>query len=156
MRYCTYYSTQLASSFRTGRNLPVGNDLYHSCTSFEGTSWKGQPLNIFTWFIGSGGLSIGNVKLHAPTNPSYPAHIVCKLLLHKFRQVCKFLQLVCELLQFLCECLQRLRKFLHLSYISCNLLQLVHISCNLLQLVNIPCNLLQLAQIPCNLQSRLK
>jgi len=42
--------------FISGRNLPVRNDLYHSCTSFEGASWSGQPLNIFTWFIGSGGL----------------------------------------------------------------------------------------------------
>jgi len=33
----------------------VGNDLYHSCTSFEGASRRGQPLNIFTWFIGAGG-----------------------------------------------------------------------------------------------------
>jgi len=32
----------------------VGNVLYHSCTSFEGASWDGQPLNIFTWFIGAG------------------------------------------------------------------------------------------------------
>jgi len=58
MRYLIYYSTQLASSFPPGRNLPRGNDLYHSCTSFEGASWRGQPLNIFTWFIGSGGSSI--------------------------------------------------------------------------------------------------
>ena len=50
------YSTQLASSFPPGRNLPCGNDLYHSCTSFEGASWRGQPLNIFTWSIGSGGV----------------------------------------------------------------------------------------------------
>jgi len=55
MRDCTYYSTQLASSFPPGRNLPGGNDLYRSCTSFEGASWRGQPLNIFTWFIGAGG-----------------------------------------------------------------------------------------------------
>jgi len=34
-----------------------GNDLYHSCTSFEGAFWGGQPLNTFTWFIGAGGLS---------------------------------------------------------------------------------------------------
>jgi len=32
-----------------------GNVLYHSCTSFEGASPGGQPLNIFTWFIGAGG-----------------------------------------------------------------------------------------------------
>ena len=32
-----------------------GNVLYHSCTSFEGASRGGQPLNIFTWFIGAGG-----------------------------------------------------------------------------------------------------
>jgi len=32
-----------------------GNDLYHSCTSFEGASRGGQPFNIFTWFIGAGG-----------------------------------------------------------------------------------------------------
>ena len=48
MRYFIYYSTQLASSFPPGKNLPGGNDLYHSCTSFEGASWRGQPLNIFT------------------------------------------------------------------------------------------------------------
>jgi len=50
MRDCTYYSTQLASSFPPDRNLPGGNDLYHSCTSFEGASWRGKT--IFTWFIG--------------------------------------------------------------------------------------------------------
>jgi len=32
-----------------------GNDLHHSCTSFEGASRGGQPLNVFTWFIGAGG-----------------------------------------------------------------------------------------------------
>ena len=31
------------------------NDLYHSCTSFEGASRGRQPLNIFTRFIGAGG-----------------------------------------------------------------------------------------------------
>ena len=31
----------------------VGNVLYHSCTSLEGASGGGQPLNIFTWFIGT-------------------------------------------------------------------------------------------------------
>jgi len=55
MRNCTYYSTQLAFSFPPGRNLPGGNDLYHSCTSFEGASWRGQPLKKNLWFIGSGG-----------------------------------------------------------------------------------------------------
>ena len=30
------------------------NDLCN-CTSFGGASWRGQPLNIFTWFIGAGG-----------------------------------------------------------------------------------------------------
>jgi len=29
---------------------------FHNCTSFEGASRGGQPLNIFTWFIGAGGL----------------------------------------------------------------------------------------------------
>ena len=48
MRYFVYYSTQLASSFPIGRNLPGENGLYHSCTNFEGASWRGQPLNIFT------------------------------------------------------------------------------------------------------------
>jgi len=33
-----------------------GNDLNHSCTSFEGASWVDQSLNIFTWFIGAGGI----------------------------------------------------------------------------------------------------
>jgi len=28
--------------------------LYHSCTSFKGGSPGGQPLNIFTWYIGAG------------------------------------------------------------------------------------------------------
>jgi len=32
------------------------NDLYHSRISFEGASRGGQPLNLFTWFIGAGGL----------------------------------------------------------------------------------------------------
>jgi len=35
-----------------------GNVLYHSCTSFEGASRGGQPLNIFTWFIGAGGIHV--------------------------------------------------------------------------------------------------
>jgi len=35
-----------------------GNDLYHSCTSLEGASRGAQPLNVFTWFIGAGGLSL--------------------------------------------------------------------------------------------------
>jgi len=33
----------------------VENVLYHSCTSSEGASRRGQPLNVFTWFIGAGG-----------------------------------------------------------------------------------------------------
>jgi len=32
------------------------NILYHSCTSFEGAFRGSQPLNIFTWFIGAGGV----------------------------------------------------------------------------------------------------
>jgi len=40
-----------------------GNVLYHSCTSFEGASRGGQPLNIFTWFIGAGTLCI--IYMHA-------------------------------------------------------------------------------------------
>jgi len=36
----------------------VGNVLYHSCTSFEGAFRGGQPLNIFTSFIGAGGESL--------------------------------------------------------------------------------------------------
>jgi len=44
MRYCFCYSKWLISSFQLGRNLPPLNDLYHSCTSFEGASWRGQPL----------------------------------------------------------------------------------------------------------------
>jgi len=32
-----------------------GNDLYHSCTSFEGASRGGQPFIFFTWLIGAGG-----------------------------------------------------------------------------------------------------
>ena len=35
-----------------------GNDLYHSCTSFEGASRGGQSLNIFTWFIGANGIGL--------------------------------------------------------------------------------------------------
>jgi len=30
------------------QNLPGGNNLYHSCTSIEGASWRDQPLNFFT------------------------------------------------------------------------------------------------------------
>jgi len=41
--------------FWQAENLHSGNDLYRSCTSIEGASWRGQPLNIFTWFIGAGG-----------------------------------------------------------------------------------------------------
>ena len=36
-----------------------GNFLHHSCTSFEGASRKGQPLNVFTLFIGAGGVKSG-------------------------------------------------------------------------------------------------
>jgi len=32
-----------------------GHVLYHSCNNFERASRVGQPLNIFTWFIGAGG-----------------------------------------------------------------------------------------------------
>jgi len=39
----------------------AGNVLYHSCTSFEGASRGGQPLNIFTWFVGVGGLKARNL-----------------------------------------------------------------------------------------------
>jgi len=35
-----------------------GNVLYHSCTTFEGASREGQPLNIWIWFIGAGGCVI--------------------------------------------------------------------------------------------------
>jgi len=31
-----------------------GNDLYRSCTSFQGASRGGHPLNIVIWFIGAG------------------------------------------------------------------------------------------------------
>jgi len=31
--------------------------LYRSCTNSEGASRRGQPLNIFTWFIEAGGLT---------------------------------------------------------------------------------------------------
>jgi len=43
----------------TGSIWSGGNVLsrYHSCTSSEGTSRGGQSLNVFTWFIGAGGLS---------------------------------------------------------------------------------------------------
>ena len=41
--------------------------MYHSCTSFEGASRGGQPLNIFTWFIAAGGkkqtIYVGHVKV---------------------------------------------------------------------------------------------
>jgi len=30
--------------------------LYRLCTSFEGASWRGQPLNILSWFTGAGGV----------------------------------------------------------------------------------------------------
>jgi len=39
-----------------------GNFLYHSCTSFEGASRRGQPLNIFAGFIGAGGKGLCNRK----------------------------------------------------------------------------------------------
>ena len=41
---------KLDSSFPPGRNLARRNDLYddHSCTSIEGASWRGQPVNILT------------------------------------------------------------------------------------------------------------
>jgi len=37
----------------SGRNV-----LYHICTSFEEASRGGQPLSIFTWFIGAGGTAV--------------------------------------------------------------------------------------------------
>ena len=60
-------------------------------------------------------LSIGHVKLHTPTNLSYLAHIVCKLLLHKFWQVrasfyslcascCNFCASFCIFPTFLASC----------------------------------------------------
>jgi len=39
-----------------------GNVLYHSCTSFEGSSWRGQPLQKLTWFIGACGYIHGAWK----------------------------------------------------------------------------------------------
>jgi len=69
MRYCFYYSTYLVSSFPPGRNLPGRNDLYHSCTSIEGASWRGQPLIIFTRFIGVGGISENTLKTCGLRNP---------------------------------------------------------------------------------------
>ena len=54
------------------RNLPVQNDLYHSCTSFEGAYWRGQPLNVFTWFIGTGRVPVRGyrdlARLHIRTH----------------------------------------------------------------------------------------
>jgi len=55
MRYWFYYSIWLGFSFQRPR-WSGGNVLYHSCTSFEGASRLGQSFNIFTWFIGAGGL----------------------------------------------------------------------------------------------------
>jgi len=45
-----------------GPRWSYGNDLNHSCTSFEGASRGGQPLIILRWFIGAGrpGLPIRN------------------------------------------------------------------------------------------------
>ena len=50
-----------------------GNDLYHSCTNFDGASRGGYPLNIFTRFIGAGGfrtvflLDLINAKVNTKT-----------------------------------------------------------------------------------------
>ena len=42
-----------------------GNILYHSCTSFEEAFRRGQPLSIFTWFIGAGGIPFICIDIHA-------------------------------------------------------------------------------------------
>ena len=39
------------------------NILYHSCTRLKGVSRGGQPLNVFTWFIGAGGRSATNGRV---------------------------------------------------------------------------------------------
>jgi len=60
------------------RNLPVHNGLYHSCTSFEGAYWRGQPLNIFTWFIGTGRVPVRGyrdlARLHTRTHTHTHTH----------------------------------------------------------------------------------
>jgi len=44
------WSSGLASASRSSRNI-----WYHSCTRLKWGCWRGQPLNTFTWFIGTGG-----------------------------------------------------------------------------------------------------
>ena len=48
---------------------------YQRYTSFEGASSRGQPLNIFTWFIGSGGL----IALQTPRTCRFPAFEYCQV-----------------------------------------------------------------------------
>jgi len=46
----------LIGFFISTRSIWSGGDvLYHTCTSSEGASRRGQPLSIFKWFIGVGG-----------------------------------------------------------------------------------------------------
>ena len=51
-----------------------GNVLYHSCTSFEVASRGGQPLNIFTWFIGAGGVTQLRIRLWNTPHDSFVWH----------------------------------------------------------------------------------
>jgi len=64
-----------------------GNDFYHSCTSFEGASRGGQPLNIFSWFTGAGGLMLCHVVCR------YPMSIFCVGI--KWYYVSIFWEIVC-------------------------------------------------------------
>ena len=56
MRYWLLSLNLVGVFISTRPSWSGGNVLYHSCTSFEGASRGGQPLNIFEWFIGAGGI----------------------------------------------------------------------------------------------------
>jgi len=58
-RYCLYYTTSLAYSFPPDTNVLDGIYLYQRGYHSQEASQRGQPLNIFTWFIGSGSVLPG-------------------------------------------------------------------------------------------------
>ena len=121
--------------------------LYHSCTSFEGASRLGQPLNIFTWFIDSGGVLLCVIA-------------VCCSMLQCIAGCCSVLQCVevcCSVLQCVAVCCSVLRHKLHSdstltlhALLSCSVLHCVAIYCSVLQYIAVRCSVLQCVAVCCS------
>jgi len=79
----TGFITQSSWVFHFHQTIMVGWKcfLYHSCTSSEGASRRGQPLNIFTWFTGAGRWPM---KIRHPIGLCHSAP--CTMVLVSFRK----------------------------------------------------------------------